>query len=245
MMREADDKRGLRPHAVILAGGLGRRMGGGQKGLRMLGPQPLIGHVIARLAPQAGALAISANAPGYESFGLPILPDPVAGHPGPLAGVLAGLLWLRDRARESGGGDGGADGSADGGTEGGTERGAEGCRGPRGAGRLLTAAADTPFFPADLVARLAAAAPDPRQLVLARSPAGEHPLFALWPMGLQDDLATWLEAGGRRVRDFCARHAPAYCDFAAAESRAPDPFFNINRPEDLARAEDHLASGSV
>lgn len=82
---------------LVLAGGLSSRMGGGVKGLLPLGGRSLIVHVLDRFAPQVGALALNANAPGLDGFGLPVLPDPVAGHPGPLAGVLAGLLWAADQ----------------------------------------------------------------------------------------------------------------------------------------------------
>ncbi|TMV51016.1 molybdenum cofactor guanylyltransferase, partial [Thioclava sp. BHET1] len=78
---------------VILAGGQSRRMGGDPKGLRPLAGRPMIAHVIARIAPQLGPLAINANAPGYEGFGLPILPDSLPDFPGPLAGILTGLDW--------------------------------------------------------------------------------------------------------------------------------------------------------
>ncbi|PIE07487.1 MAG: molybdenum cofactor guanylyltransferase MobA [Rhodobacterales bacterium] len=80
---------------VILAGGRGRRMGGADKALLELGGVPMIARVIARLGPQVDALAISANgAPGrFAGFGLPVLPDTIAGHPGPLAGLLAGMRW--------------------------------------------------------------------------------------------------------------------------------------------------------
>ncbi|WP_417408694.1 molybdenum cofactor guanylyltransferase MobA [Hoeflea sp.] len=80
---------------VVLAGGLSRRMGGGEKGLQLLAGQSMISRVIGRIAPQVEALAINANsdpAP-YEHFGLPVLPDTVSGHVGPLAGVLTGLEW--------------------------------------------------------------------------------------------------------------------------------------------------------
>lgn len=82
---------------LILAGGLSSRLGGGVKGLRRLAGRPMIAHVIERLAPQVQALALNANAPGLEAFGLPVLPDPVAGYPGPLAGLLAGLTWAARR----------------------------------------------------------------------------------------------------------------------------------------------------
>ena len=83
---------------VLLAGGLGRRMGGGLKGMARLAGRPLLAHAAARAGPQAARLAINANAPAAEfaELGLPVLPDPVRGFVGPLAGVLAGLLWARE-----------------------------------------------------------------------------------------------------------------------------------------------------
>ena len=81
--------------AVILAGGLARRMGGGDKGRLMLRGRPLIGHVLDRLVRQADPIAINANGDParWADLGLPVLPDTVPGHPGPLAGVLAGMEW--------------------------------------------------------------------------------------------------------------------------------------------------------
>ncbi|MDF1606830.1 molybdenum cofactor guanylyltransferase MobA [Hoeflea sp. YIM 152468] len=80
---------------LVLAGGLSRRMGGGEKSLQLLAGETMISRVIGRIAPQVDRLAINANsdpAP-YLNFGLPVLPDTVGGHVGPLAGVLAGLEW--------------------------------------------------------------------------------------------------------------------------------------------------------
>lgn len=86
---------------VVLAGGLGRRIGG-DKALQMLDGHPLLGHVLARVAPQLRATAINANgdASRFARWGLPVLPDTVPGHPGPLAGVLAGMLWARSCGAE-------------------------------------------------------------------------------------------------------------------------------------------------
>ena len=80
---------------VILAGGLSRRMGGGDKSLLKLGNMPVLDHVIARLRPQVSAMALNANgdASRFASYGLPVLPDSEPDFPGPLAGVLAGLDW--------------------------------------------------------------------------------------------------------------------------------------------------------
>lgn len=82
---------------VILAGGLSRRMGGGDKSLADLADRPMIGHVIARLRPQVAALAVNANGDParFVAFGLPVLPDPLGGFGGPLAGLLAGLQWAK------------------------------------------------------------------------------------------------------------------------------------------------------
>lgn len=194
------------PFGVILAGGLATRMGGGDKGLLPLGRSTILGHVIDRLAPQVGALALNANGDParFRHLGLPVLPDSVEGHAGPLAGVLAGLDWATSR----------------------------------GADRIVTAAADTPFFPADLVPRLLLAAETGgRPIALARTETGRHPTFGLWPVSLRDDLRAALAGGLRKVVLWTDRHGAATADFPTV---GLDPFFNVNTPEDLAEAESHL-----
>lgn len=81
--------------AVILAGGRATRMGGGDKCLLILRGRPLLAHLLDRLMPQAAPIALNANGDParFAAFGLPVLPDPVPGQPGPLAGVLAGMDW--------------------------------------------------------------------------------------------------------------------------------------------------------
>lgn len=81
------------PTGLILAGGLSRRMGGGDKALAVLAGRPLLAHVVDRLRPQVGRLVLNANGDParFAAFGLPVLADGVAGHAGPLAGILAGL----------------------------------------------------------------------------------------------------------------------------------------------------------
>lgn len=93
----------IRPPGVILAGGLASRMGGGDKALLPLGGETILGHIRARIAPQVGALALNANgdAARFGPYGLPVLADPVAGHPGPLAGVLAAMLWAEGQGAEA------------------------------------------------------------------------------------------------------------------------------------------------
>lgn len=84
---------------VLLAGGRSSRMGGGDKCLRSIGGQTLLARVIARARPQVGPLLLSANGDParFAPFGLPVAADSIEGFAGPLAGVLAGLLWVRDR----------------------------------------------------------------------------------------------------------------------------------------------------
>ncbi len=190
---------------LILAGGRASRMGGEDKALLPLGGVPLVARVIERLRPQVAILALNANGDParFAAFGLPVIPDGLPDHPGPLAGLLAGLEWAAAEGAES----------------------------------LVTVAVDTPFFPGDLVARLAAAAAAagaPAAVAASREPAGEtvHGTFALWPVDRRADLAAALAAGKRRVRDWSAACGAATAVFSAAG----EPFFNINTPEDLVRA---------
>lgn len=195
------------PPAVILAGGLGRRinapaLGAVEKPLIPLGGRPLIAHVIARLRPQAAQLLINANAAGtYDGFGLPVLPDTVEGHPGPLAGVLAGLEYLaQTNPGES----------------------------------LVTVAADTPFLPGDLVARLMARHAQTGSVVCAASGGQRHPVIAVWPATARTALRDSLREGRLKVG--------LLLDTLGAVTESwditpNDPFFNVNTPEDLAIAE--------
>lgn len=93
MAKQADS----RPVAVLLAGGLARRMGGGDKPLCPLGGRALLDHVVDRIRPQVRALALNANGDParFAAWGLPVLPDPLPGNLGPLAGVLAGMRWAQ------------------------------------------------------------------------------------------------------------------------------------------------------
>ena len=196
------------PSGTILAGGQARRMGGGDKGLLAIGDRTMLDHVIERLAPQVGELALNANGDEtrFAEFGLPVLADPVVGHAGPLAGVLAGLDWAAGRE----------------------------------VANIVTAAADTPFLPTDLVTRLLDAAMDQNmQIALASTATGLHPTFGLWPVALRDDLRTALSEGVRKVVDWTDRHGVARAEFPVGEF---DPFFNVNTPEDLDRAQGILES---
>ena len=196
---------------IILAGGRATRMGGGDKGLKLVGGRRLIDHVIARLAPQCGPLALNANGDParFIDLGLPVLPDSLPDHPGPLAGVLAGLDWACEQGGEA----------------------------------IVTAAADTPFFPTDLVARLrAAAGPSGLALAATRDAAGKprrQPTFGLWPAALRHDLRAALKGGLRKIVHWTDQHEAGTAAFADTPF---DPFFNVNTPEDIIEAENLLES---
>jgi molybdopterin-guanine dinucleotide biosynthesis protein A len=108
-----------------------------------------------------------------------------------------------------------------------------------GAAAVVTAAADTPFLPHDLVARLAAAAGS-SGLALAATREGDgvvrHPTFGLWPVALRDDLAEALAQGVRKVVVWTDAHGAGTAVFDD-----PRAFFNVNTPEDLETARGMLA----
>lgn len=200
---------------VLLAGGQSRRMGGGDKCLLPLSGQPLLSHVIDRLRPQVTGMVLNANGDPsrFAAFDLAVTPDTVEGFAGPLAGVLAGLRWTRAHNPQ--------------------------------ARWIVTAATDTPFFPEDLVAKLlAATGSDYPAIALAESGGRRHPVFGLWPTALADDLETALTSGTRKVLDWTDRHTTVTAAFPPFErdGKTIDPFFNANRPDELAQAEALIAS---
>ncbi|MEJ6396842.1 molybdenum cofactor guanylyltransferase MobA [Yoonia sp. 208BN28-4] len=106
----------------------------------------------------------------------------------------------------------------------------------RDATHIVTAAADTPFFPCDLVPMLLLAAEESATgMALAASPSGRQPTFGLWPVALRDDLRTALEGGLRKVVQWTSRH-----DARMAEFPDDTAFFNVNTPDDLAAAQGML-----
>ncbi len=196
---------------VVLAGGLSRRMGGGDKSLMILGGKPMISHAIERLSPQAGTLIINANrdSSDFSDFSRPVIADTVEGFAGPLAGILAGMEWARENAPD--------------------------------ARWIASVAADTPFFPTYFVARCVAASNlEEDMIALAKSGEKLHPVFGLWPVSLADDLRKWLQNGtNRKVLAWVDRHQLAEISFPKFEQAGKllDPFFNINSPDDLEVAQ--------
>lgn len=209
-----------KPTGLLLAGGQSRRMSGafaearGDKGLLEIGGKPMLGHVIDRLAPQAGRLVINANGDParFEMFGLPVAPDTIEGFAGPLAGILAGLRWSKANAAD--------------------------------ATHVVSVSTDVPFLPADLVDRLQAGlASAPDAIALARSAGDLHPVIGLWPVALADDLEAALMAGTRKVLAWAESHGSVPVDFPLTQvkGRYVDPFFNANTPGELAQVRELLA----
>jgi molybdopterin-guanine dinucleotide biosynthesis protein A len=195
---------------VLLAGGQSRRMGGGDKCLRLLGGRSILAHIVDRVRPQVGALILNANGDParFADFGLPVAADSIADFAGPLAGVLAGLDWAAANAPD--------------------------CP------WVVTVPTDGPFVPRDLVTRLFTGMDrEGADMACAMSAGQPHPVIGLWPVRLREDLRRALaEEGIHKVDAWTARHRLAVVDFPIG---AVDPFFNANRPEDLAEAERLLA----
>jgi molybdenum cofactor guanylyltransferase len=193
---------------LLLAGGLSRRMGGGDKTLRLLGGRPLLDHVVERVRPQVAALVLNANGDParFKSFGLPSVADSVPDFAGPLAGILAGLDWTATNRPD--------------------------CP------LVASIASDSPFLPSDLVARLYRGMTDAgADLACAASRGQSHPVIGLWPVRLREALR-WavVDEGIRKVDVWTGRYRLATVPFDD-EPDGVDPFFNANRPEDLDRAE--------
>jgi molybdopterin-guanine dinucleotide biosynthesis protein A len=108
---------------------------------------------------------------------------------------------------------------------------------------VATFAADTPFFPRDLVANLLEVLDAGADIACARSGGRNHPVFGLWPTALANDLrGSLVEDGVRKVDVFTGKYRLRAVEFP---DRPFDPFFNVNRPEDLARAEEILLGAVV
>ncbi len=198
---------------VIIAGGLSRRMGGGDKTLLDLGGGTMLGCIIERLRPQVGALIINANgdASRFAAFGLPVVPDEITDYAGPLAGMLAGMRWSLAHAPA--------------------------------ARHIATVSSDAPFLPADLIASLSSAIENRSDAIaLARSPDGLQPVIGLWPVALADDLQAGLAAGTRKILAWAERHATVQIPFPQVDigGHTVDPFFNANTPEDFALVRELL-----
>jgi molybdenum cofactor guanylyltransferase len=157
---------------VLLAGGLARRMGGGDKPMRVIAGKTILERVIARLRPQCDGLILNANGDPtrFANFGLPVVADSVAEFPGPLAGILAGLDWMAENRPD--------------------------------VKWMLSAAGDCPFLPRDLVARLdQERGKQNTELAVAASGDQTHPVIGLWSVHLREELRQALVGEGVRKID--------------------------------------------
>jgi molybdopterin-guanine dinucleotide biosynthesis protein A len=191
---------------LVLAGGLARRMGGGDKARLRIGGVTILQRVLGRIGRQCERVIINANGDParFADTGLAVVADSVPDFAGPLVGILAGLDWMAANAPE--------------------------CE------WLLSVSGDCPFLPNDLAARLHQARADAgTPLACARSGEWRHPVVALWPVALREDLRRALvDERLHKIEIWTARHGVAIADWSA---EPVDPFFNVNTPEDAARAE--------
>src|SRR4051794_27294597 len=191
---------------VLLAGGLARRMGGGDKPMRTIGGHTILARVIARLEPQCDGLILNANGDParFAAFGLPVVADTVQDFPGPLAGILAALDWAAANRPD--------------------------------VGWIVSAAADCPFLPRDLIVRLQQARiAENAELAVAASGGQSHPVIGLWRVSLREQLRHALVVEDiRKIDRWTARFKLATVTWPAEPI---DPFFNANTMDDIAVAE--------
>lgn len=197
---------------LVLAGGLARRMGGGDKALIEIGGRPILDRVLETLTPQCDDIILNANGDPqrFAQFGLPVVSDDIPDFAGPLAGILAGLDWASQHRPDI--------------------------------EWMVSVPGDCPFLPSDLVPRLHAARDEAgTKLACARSGDWRHPVVGLWNVALRDDLRHALvDEDLHKIEVWTARHGVAIAEWP---DKPVDPFFNVNTPEDRARANE-IARGS-
>jgi molybdopterin-guanine dinucleotide biosynthesis protein A len=172
---------------LVLAGGLARRMGGGDKPRTSIGGTTILSRVLERMKPQCTRLILNANGDParFADTGLPVIADHVPDFAGPLAGILAGLDWAAANAP--------------------------------GVEYVASVPGDCPFLPRDLVSRLhRARAESGRPLACARSGEWRHPVVGVWPVALRADLRhALIEEDLRKIELWTARHGVALADWPA------------------------------
>lgn len=191
----------------FLAGGQARRMGGGDKSMIMINGRSILDWQLAATA-QHNIRLINANGDASR-FSSFGLPV-IADTLDDYPGPLAGILACLDYLAEN----------------------------HRDIKWLMSCATDAPFIPVDLANQLILALTHAQaDIAQARSSERRHPVFALWPLSIRQELKDALICDGlRKIDDFTDRYNLAIADFEGQ----PDPFMNVNRPEDIELARSML-----
>ena len=202
---------------IILAGGLSRRMGGGDKGLLMLGKTSIIERVIDKVSPQVGSLAININGDSsrFPDYKLPIIPDSIKGYLGPLSGILAGMEWAFKNGNRYI-----------------ATVAADTPFLPDDFIKRLHAMVKSKNLNIGIAA----------SRILSTDDVFIHPTFGIWEVGLKDDLRDALANDTRKIMFWAKKFKLDYYYFDTSD-KLSDPFFNINTPDDLEKAKYRLKKG--
>ena len=202
---------------IILAGGLSRRMGGGDKGLLMLGKTTIIERVIDKISPQVGSLAININGDSsrFPDYKLPIIPDSIKGYLGPLSGILAGMEWAFKN-------------------------------GNRYIATVAADTPFLPDDFIKRLHAMVKSKNLNIGIAASRFLSGDdvfiHPTFGIWEVALKDDLRDALANDTRKIMFWAKKFKLDYYYFDTSD-KLSDPFFNINTPDDLEEAKYRLKKG--
>ena len=204
---------------IILAGGLSRRMGGGDKGLLMLGKTTIIERVIDKISPQVGSLAININGDSsrFPDYKLPIIPDSIKGYLGPLSGILAGMEWAFKNGNRYI-----------------ATVAADTPFLPDDFIKRLHAMVKSKNLNIGIAA----------SRFLRRDDVFIHPTFGIWEVALKDDLRDALANDTRKIMFWAKKFKLDYYYFDTSD-KLSDPFFNINTPDDLEEAKYRLKKRSL
>ena len=202
---------------IILAGGLSRRMGGGDKGLLMLGKTTIIERVIDKILPQVGSLSININGDSsrFPDYKLPIIPDSIKGYLGPLSGILAGMEWAFKNGNRYI-----------------ATVAADTPFLPDDFIKRLHAMVKSKNLNIGIAA----------SRFLRRDDVFIHPTFGIWEVALKDDLRDALANDTRKIMFWAKKFKLDYYYFDTSD-KLSDPFFNINTPDDLEEAKYRLKKG--
>ena len=202
---------------IILAGGLSRRMGGGDKGLLMLGKTTIIERVIDKISPQVGSLAININGDSsrFPDYKLPIIPDSIKGYLGPLSGILAGMEWAFKNGNRYI-----------------ATVAADTPFLPDDLIKRLHAMVKSKNLNIGIAA----------SRILSGDDVFIHPTFGIWEVALKDDLRDALANDTRKIMFWAKKFKLDYYYFETSD-KLSDPFFNINTPDDLKEAKYRLKKG--